>query len=263
MVQAVKSKTNGTNGHATRKAKGKEPAPAPKKTAKSEVENLVGDKVLIKPLASVKPNSWNPNRMTAFERESLKTGLKTDGWLLSQSLLIWGTDEKGVEKNLIIDGEQRWTVAPDAGFKTGPMVFLYGLTEAKAKALTVKMDAKRGKFADEALGTLLREIQFELGVENLGLDLGIQDERLMQLLAEPEIVLPGSDDPPVDMGPSGAGSGLPSSTVRMVQLFLNPETHAEFSEAIRLLANKYGTKNVSDTALEAVRRAVVAATNAG
>lgn len=243
----------------------KEPAKAAAKKEPppkaDEGKGLVGDKVVVKPLDLVKPNTWNPNRMTAFERESLMTGLKKDGWLLSQALLIWGTDEKGREKNIIIDGEQRWTVAPSAGFAKGPMVFLHGLTEAQAKALTVKMDSKRGKFADEPLGLLLREIQFDLGADNVALDLGIQDDRLMLLLAEPDVVLPGTEPAPApsDGAPNGAGSGLPASTVRMVQLFLNPETHAEFSDLIRKLSAKYKTQNVSDTTLEAVRRAAASA----
>lgn len=263
MVQAVKAKTNGKHDIPSRKKKA-EPDTPPKKTKATNTDNFTGDRPVIKPLSIAKPNTWNPNRMTPFERESLKTGLKTDGWLMSQALLIWGTDDKGNEKNIIIDGEQRWTVAPDAGFTHGPMVFLHGLSEAKAKALTVKIDAKRGKFADEPLGALLREVQFELGSENLALDLGIQDERLMLLLAEPEVVLPGPEATPKPPSEgSGASSGLPASTVRMVQLFLNPETHAEFSELVRQLAAKYETKNVSDTVLEAVRHAARTAPDEG
>lgn len=242
---------------ARKKTKGKATEEKPRKKPEAEGGKFTGDRPVLTALSLVKPNGWNPNGMSPFERESLRIGLQTDGWLMSQSLLIWRTDDKGKERNLIIDGEQRWTVAQEAGFKRGPMVFLDGLPETEAKALTVKIDAKRGKFRDEPLGVLLREIQYELkGEDSLSLNLGIPEESLMVLLSEPEIVLPGAGaDGGVGEEPSGAGTGLPTSTVRMVQVFLNPETHAEFSELVRSLASKYGTKNVSDTVLEAIRRA--------
>lgn len=268
MGQTAKVKTNGkVHELPTRKRKKVEPSEEkPKALSPEEMKRFSGDgdRSNIKPLSLVKPNVWNPNRMTPFQRSSLKVGFETDGWIMSQQLLIWGTDEKGKTKNIIIDGEQRWTVAPDAGFTHGPMVFLHGLTEAQAKALTVKMDQKRGQFDEASLGALLREVQFELGVDNLSLDLGIDDTMLARFLAEPEVVLPGTDLSPSENGSgSGAGPGMPTSTVRMVSLFLNPETHAEFSEAVRKLADVYGTKTVTDTTLEAVRRASAATPNKG
>ncbi len=133
MVQAAKTKASGKKTKAAvapvipirsrKKPKAsppeKPPALSKEALAAAPEARLVGDKVLIKPLDLVKPNAWNPNRMTPFQRESLKVGLLSDGWLISQSLLIWGTDDKGVEKNIIIDGEQRWTVATANGFTKG------------------------------------------------------------------------------------------------------------------------------------------------
>lgn len=238
------------------------------KTTKSKVEaeekidpRVVG-KTISRDLSTVKPNTWNPNRMTPFLRESLKHGLKTDGWLASQALLIWGSDERGRTKSIIIDGEHRWTVAGELGFKKCPMVVLEKMTEAQAKALTVKMNQKRGEFDPALLSTLLREIQYDYP-EDLSLQMGFEQNELMPLLAEPEVIVAGDDLVEIDRGPSGAGSGMPSSQVRMVQLFLNPDTHAEFNELIRKLATKYGTKNVSDTTLEAIRHAAGTATKPG
>ena len=44
---------------------------------------IVGEVELVA-LDKVRPNGWNPNRMTPFMKESLRTGLETDGWLSSQ-----------------------------------------------------------------------------------------------------------------------------------------------------------------------------------
>ena len=142
---------------------------------------MVGTEPKQRPLSEVRPNTWNPNEMTAFERESLKHGFRTDGWVKSQSLLIWSTDEKGVKKDIIIDGEQRWTVAVEMGTKTGPMVMIDGITEKVARALTIKMDRKRGKFDDGKLADVLRSIHTEDA--SFGLSLGFEEEDMTRLLA--------------------------------------------------------------------------------
>lgn len=102
---------------------------AKKKVATPPPSNIVGE-VVRRALNTVKPNPWNPNVMTVFEKESLKNGLLVDGWMSSQALLIWGTDEKGKVHNLIIDGEHRWTAATDLKFSEGPMVVLNRLPAA-------------------------------------------------------------------------------------------------------------------------------------
>jgi hypothetical protein len=220
---------------------------------KATAPRVVGTAV-ITALSKVKPNTWNPNRMTPFIRDALKHGLEVDGWLASQALLIWGTDETGKDRNIIIDGEHRFVVASELGFKKGPMVFLHKLTEAQAKALTVKMNQKRGAWDETLLADLVKEIQFDVSLPDLGLDLGLEQDDLMALLAEIAVPLDNAIAPS-PRGPVGGNAGMPTSNVRMVQLFLDETTHGEFSERIRQLAAAYGTKTVTDTTLEAVRRA--------
>lgn len=216
-------------------------------------------KVVMKPLASVRPNSWNPNSMTPFEKESLKAGLLQDGWLAAQALLVWGTNELGEDKNLIIDGEHRWYGATELGFVDGPMVFLYDLSEAEAKALTVKMDAKRGKFKQDALAILLKEIQYELpeaDQANLALGMGIPEDELMRMLAfEPEIIQPLAEPEhraPIEAAPD-ASPQMQQGHVTLVQLFFNKEQHTAFMEAANKVAAKAKTKNISETLLAAVQ----------
>lgn len=223
--------------------------------------HIRGNKAVDRPLTEVKPNTWNPNEMTPFMKASLKQGLQQDGWLRSQSLLVWGTDEKGKTKNIIIDGEHRWTVAGELGFKKGPMVFLEGVTEAQAKALTIKMNQKRGEHDPDKLGLLVRELQFTLNVDNIALDLGIEQGDLMTLLANddgPNLDLDGKRDNVNGAPPGDVASGR-SEHVGMVQLFFNKEQHAEYLAIVKDVARGFGTKNVSDTTLEAMRRARTAA----
>lgn len=218
--------------------------------------------VELRPLDVVCPNDWNPNRMTPAMKESLRYGLETDGWLASQALLIWGSDENDEAKNIIIDGEHRWGVATKLGMEEGPMVFLHGLEEARAKALTVKMNQKRGEFDEEQLGKLVRDIELdltELGLDDLGLDMGFDDDELMRILAEPplssdaEAALVGGATKSSSVSPSGRV--ISRESIRLFQLLLDDETHAELSQKLQELGDKLGTKDASETVLEVVRRA--------
>lgn len=221
--------------------------------------NVVG-KTEVLPLDSVAPNGWNPNRMTPHVYSSLKHGFEKDGWLSSQALLVWATDENNAPKNLIIDGEHRWTVARECGFKSGPMVLLHNVSEAKAKALTVAMNNRRGTFDDQLLADLVRGLD---GIDDMALELAIPEADLAKMYALPPI----DDTLGVDTAGEGkakaatdnvAGAEAPPSTVRMVNLFLNETTIVEFTKLVADLGKRYETKNVTDTVLEALRRGAVA-----
>lgn len=160
-------------------------------------------------LKAVKPNRWNPNRMSSFQMESLKQELMTTGWLRSMKLLVWGSDENGEVRNIIIDGEHRWKLGKQLGFKVAPMVFLHGITEIEAKKLTIKIDHKRGTPDNSALSDLLISIREELDVETYSLEMGIDVEALTKLLK--------IDVPVVE-------SGLQPSTVTRI-----PKVTIEFS----------------------------------
>lgn len=215
-------------------------------------KGVVGKQVSIK-LATVKPNGWNPNKMTKFQYESLKQGLAEDGWLSSDALLIWGKDDKGKAQNLIINGEHRHRAALELGMKDGPAVILNGLTKAQAKALTIKLDNKRGQFDADGLAELVKSIQFELGAADLGMALGIEGEALMKMLAfEAEKVAAA-----VAEGIDGAnGAAIVHSEnphVKMVPLYFDEAQYAEFEGLMRELRTKFNTLTVTDTVLAAVR----------
>lgn len=160
---------------------------------------LVGEEkdVAIK---SLKPNKWNPNRMTAEMRASLKQGLEADGWIRSQKLLVWGSDENGEVRNIIIDGEQRWRVAKAMGtFPVVPCVFLHGIDENTAKKLTIKMDQKRGEFDPTNLGELLRGLYEGVEVADYALEMGFDNATMQKYLDASQPGIPGAE-PPVELG---------------------------------------------------------------
>lgn len=225
-------------------------------TAKAQLKGSVE----IRNLDDVKPNPWNPNRMSEEMKASLKHGFINDGWLVSQALLIWGTDEEGKSHNVIIDGEHRWTIAKELAMPEGPMVFLTGLSEVKAKALTIKMNQKRGEFVDELLANVLKDIEGELGSDDMALDLGFDDETIMELMAEPAQEIAAGEGTghqaetqrgfKAEIGEASMRSA--GTHVRLTQLFFDVDQHTTFTERVKILAGKYGTSNVTETVLKAV-----------
>lgn len=230
---------------------------------KPKLKGVVGE-VVMERLDKVKPNDWNPNKMTDHQKRSLGHGLVEDGWMASQALLVWGEDENGERKDVIIDGEHRWFAGRDVGFEEAPMVFIDGINEAEAKALTIKMDSKRGEFDRDQLAELVSQLQFDLGADDLGLELGIDDEELMKMMA----VDPTVDDSIGGAAP-GEGTTPPDQTfdhrpaegqtdlghIRLVQLFFTEDQHTAFQERMKVLGERYGTKNVTDTVFAAVKEA--------
>lgn len=165
---------------------GKTSAASRRKVAPSGAR--VTGEVVLASLERVKPNSWNPNRMTEFQLESTRDGLSRQGWLAAYALLVWGTDEKGKRRDVIIDGEHRWRLARELGFVEGPMVFLDGITEQRAKEMTVELDNKRGKFDEPSLRTLLASLEPD---EGLAFRLGFDDETFAALMAPKDVLAPG------------------------------------------------------------------------
>lgn len=179
---------------ATKRSKPAAAAPAPATTdggtgpSDAPAPRITG-KVEIIALDRVRPNSWNPNRMTEFQVESTREGMKHQGWLASYALLVWRTDEQGRERNLIIDGEHRWRIAQELGFEKGPMVFLDGVSAKRAKEMTIEFDNKRGKFDNVALRDLLKDIGLDDG---LAFRLGFDEDTFNDLMKD-NVVLPPAD----------------------------------------------------------------------
>ncbi len=209
----------------------------------------VRGEVVMRKLNSVTNNPWNPNTMSDEMKASLLHGLRKDGWLASQSLLIWGTDDKGKQQNLIIDGEHRWKAAVEDGLKRGPMVFLDGISSSEAKALTIKMNQKRGEWDVDLLAGVVKELELE--GEDLVLELGLGEDFVTQLLGEQSSEEPTAPTEPATSGKEAMRSA--SENVKLTHLSFDADEHAEFMRGIKKLARRWGTENVAATSLRAVR----------
>jgi ParB-like chromosome segregation protein Spo0J len=163
-----------------------------KRQRKKKSEPHLRGETVIADLTTLQPNGWNGNVMDELERESIKAGFRKEGWLVSQALTVWRTDETGAERMVIIDGEQRWTCALDIGLLTGPMVYLDGITEAEARKLTVQLYRRRGAWTDEGLAAALQPIELDIPTDSL--ELGFEPQDLAHLL-DIDLSTTEEDDP--------------------------------------------------------------------
>ena len=138
------------------------------------------------------------------------------------------------------------------------MVFLEGVSEKAAKALTIKMNQKRGTFDSDGLAALLRDIQADFdGDTALALDLGIDEDAIMGMLAEPEIILPSD---PLETKPAPPPGEVvvyngTHQNFRVVQMFFDVAEYDEFQALVAAAAKQFGTASAADTIYEVVNAA--------
>lgn len=135
-------------------------------------------------------------------------------------------------------------------------------SEQLGYAITDNRSAELASWDDVILAEALKS----LNEANDGalVDYGFDDSEFMKLVAKVEADADADAKAAAapDAGPLGsntppaphAGENVANSTVRMVQLFLNDDTHPVFVDRVKVLAAEYGTTNVTDTVVEAVKR---------
>lgn len=224
------------------------PKPRGKKSKSSQVEGL-------HPLDSVAPNDWNMNELPAHKYESLLHNLKEEGWVRSQPLLVWGSDEKGRAKNVIINGEHRWKAAQELGFREGPMVILHGISRAKAIELTIKLDNTRGEFDKAELNTLLRNFLPAAKLPNAALSLGFTQPELNKVFALPAIRLDGGATPAAGEEGGKAKPAVVTSrnnASKQVPLYLGGDQRELVPARLEALMKRWSFNNVTDVVLRCV-----------
>jgi ParB/RepB/Spo0J family partition protein len=123
---------------------------------------------------ALRPNPWNPNRMSAELAKKLAAEIKKGGMILpivvrplpgqgGQSRGIGGTRPLEYQ---IIDGEHRWLVAKELGMESVPAVVVE-LSESEARLKTIQLNRLKGEDEPELLARLLRELNLDLGLEEM------------------------------------------------------------------------------------------------
>lgn len=144
------------------------------------------DKKLSSPLSTlqwvdrdrVKPNDYNPNKVSKQNLELLKQSILTNGWTLPMVVRPDFT---------IIDGFHRWTVAGEEPLKSMlegkvPVVIVEHKDKAGNIYGTVTHNRARGTHLLEPMKAIVRELMGEgKSVEEIGKQLGMRPEEIFRL----------------------------------------------------------------------------------
>lgn len=144
------------------------------------------DKKLSSPLSTlqwvdrdmVKPNDYNPNKVSKQNLELLKQSILTNGWTLP---IVVRPDFT------IIDGFHRWTVAEEEPLKSMlegkvPVVIVEHKDKAGNIYGTVTHNRARGTHLLEPMKAIVKELMGEgKSVEEIGKQLGMRPEEIFRL----------------------------------------------------------------------------------
>jgi ParB-like chromosome segregation protein Spo0J len=127
------------------------------------------------PTLSLQPAPWNPRRIAPDARQRLRAGIERFGFV--QPVIAREEDR------LIVGGHQRWDIAVELQLPTVPVIFLAGLTDARAKALAVLLNNKdaQGEWEMSSLTALLEELAVD-PLEELLSATGFEASSLEKLL---------------------------------------------------------------------------------
>lgn len=107
---------------------------------------------------SIRPNTYNPNRMNAITFEKEKRSIQEHGFIDPITVRQVG-DEDELE---IIDGEHRWRAAKELGIETIPVANLGRIDDQKARKLTILYNELKGAPEPVLLAQVLKDLtEFE------------------------------------------------------------------------------------------------------
>ncbi len=221
-------------------------------------------------LADLRPDPANPRTHDARNLAAIAASLREHGQV--EPLLVQRATM------MVIGGNGRAEAMRSLGW-TQARVALLDVSDVEARKLSIALN-RTGELAgwDEAVLARhlsdLSELDGAFDVDALGFSTAemdalvaayvgdVEEASLSEPPARDTSKLPINLLPPAP-APSAPGehtvpAPMPTSSVRLVQLFLDDTTIDGFQMAVRKLAEQYGTDNITDT----VRRAVLVAAGA-
>ena len=107
------------------------------------------------PVEDLRPNSFNPNRMTEREFDLLLRSIEEDGFTVA---ILVNKDNK------IIDGEHRWRAAVSLGYKEVPVVRSM-MGEVQMRISTIRHNVARGQNVESLEEVIYKEMEHLGGLE--------------------------------------------------------------------------------------------------
>ena len=120
-------------------------------------------------------NPWNPNQMDKKTLKAEKESIEKYG--VVAPIIVRPLKNK----YQIIDGEHRYIVCSELGYKLIPSVIIEGLKDKDAKKLTIILNETKGSNDKIELGKLLGELEKDFG-DNLKIGLPFNDDDLNDLI---------------------------------------------------------------------------------
>jgi ParB-like chromosome segregation protein Spo0J len=194
------------------------------------------------PASDLRPNPKNWRTHPKAQQDALRGVLAEVG--LADACLARELPDGSL---MLIDGHLRAETLGDGDVP----VLILDVTEAEADKLLATLDPLAAMADSDA--ARFEELLHTVNTSSQALQELIADtakqaglyEDLNAALPEEDGTAEGDDEP----------DEPPPSGVRMVQLFLDESNIGEFQDACTKLAEEYETENITDTVLEAVRRA--------
>ena len=193
------------------------------------------------PASDLRPNPKNWRTHPKAQADALRGVLSEIG--LADACLARELPDGSL---MLIDGHLRAETLGDGDVP----VLILDVNEAEADKLLATLDPLAAMADSDAAA--LEELLHTVNTSSQALqELIAQTAKQAGLYEDLNAAMPddeelGEDDETDDPAPSG---------VRMVQLFLDESNIGEFQESCTKLAEEYATENITDTVLEAVRRA--------
>lgn len=110
----------------------------------------------------LRPNPWNPNRMTQAMRQKVVESIGLYGFVDPLTVR-----EVGARDYQVIDGEHRFDVGKELGMTEFPCINLGLLDDARAKKLTIIMNELHGQADPDKMGDLLASILSDTSLDDL------------------------------------------------------------------------------------------------
>jgi len=213
-------------------------------------------------LSTLVPDPENPRAHDQRNLDAIAASLRDHGQV--EPLLVQKSSR------MIIAGNGRAEAMRSLGWDKAHVVLL-DVDDLQARKLSIQLN-RSGELATWDEAVLTKHLQELGGLADYDVgELGFDTAELEQLAAAygdgaTELLMPPPPGEGDGEGTAQDGDGddgtapahMPTSGVRMVQLFLNEQTIDPFQLAVRKLAKAWGCDNITDTVEQAVLRAAAA-----
>jgi ParB/RepB/Spo0J family partition protein len=123
----------------------------------------------------LRPNKWNPNRMSEEMYHKLKAYIEREG--LVEPIVA----RPHRDAYQILGGYHRWKIAKELGYETVPCAVV-DLDDRRAKILSVNLNEMKGQSVSSLLSELVHDLSQELTLEDLESQLPYSEAELKDAL---------------------------------------------------------------------------------